>query len=373
MKTIFFAVVLMLFCFNVHTQTYIETMGNVSGTTLIPAHTGWTYNNVLNYSGSGDVRNTSPSSGYTQASGGANVFLTNTVGKDFIISGINTETFLNLNKISFGVLKSTIASNGSELILEYSTNMGSTWTQITKPAFPTGSGTGVWRYVSTDTVTFPTVTNLSIRFRQNGTGTLTFRIDDVTLVGDGALPVTMTSFTHSLIENNLGLFWTTSMEINNAGFDIERKALDKTWIKIGNVPGVGNSTTAQSYSYYDNKLDLGSYLYRLRQIDFNGHSEYFDLNQTVNVAAPKNYSLHQNFPNPCNPETTFEYQLPEISRVRLEIFDIIGRSVAVLIDTEQGPGYHKAHFKADKLASGIYFYTLSAGTFTQIKKMIVLK
>lgn len=236
---------------------------------------------------------------------------------------------------------------------------------------PTATGTTI-------NLDFPEYKNLStITFRFYGWNTTnsggTFSINDFSFNDDFPLPVTISSFSNDLVKNTVGLFWTTSTEINNAGFDIERKVQDKTWIKVAFVPGAGNSTTPQSYSYHDNNLEVGSYLYRLKQIDYNGHGQYFDLNQTVNVAAPKDYSLHQNFPNPCNPETTFEYQLPELSRVRLEIFDIIGRTVVVLIDKEQEPGYHKAHFKADKLASGVYFYKLSAGAFTQIKKMIVLK
>ncbi|HRH65280.1 MAG TPA: alkaline phosphatase family protein, partial [Bacteroidia bacterium] len=140
---------------------FSESIGNVGGTTAITAHesaNGFD-NDLYTMSGTGDIRSSSPSltSNYPTASGQANVFLTNTSGKNFIISGINTSGLMGL-QLSFGILKSTTASNGSDLQVLVSSD-GVNYTQVAYPALPTGSGTAVWTY-RTVTGTIPAVPNL---------------------------------------------------------------------------------------------------------------------------------------------------------------------------------------------------------------------
>lgn len=156
---------------------FTENIGTVSTTTTIAVHeTNNGFQNIpFTMSGTGDVRNTTNSSGYTTASGGANVFLTNTVGKNFIIAGINTVGLTNLT-LSFGVYKSTTASNGSELIVEVGTG-GVFNTTLTFP--PLTTGVANWQYV-TASGTIPSLSDLQIQFRQNGI-TPQFRIDDIKL------------------------------------------------------------------------------------------------------------------------------------------------------------------------------------------------
>lgn len=168
-----------LFAFT-QTTIFSENIGTPSGTTIIASNTF--QNTGLSFSGSADVRSTTPSSGYTSASGNGNVFITNTVGKDFQIAGISTVNYTNLS-LSFGAYKSTTASNLTELTLEISTD-GITFTTVSFPAQATGSGTANWRLISS--ITLPTsangVSNLRIRFRQTST-TPQFRIDDIVLQG----------------------------------------------------------------------------------------------------------------------------------------------------------------------------------------------
>ena len=94
---------------------------------------------------------------------------------------------------------------------------------------------------------------------------------------------------------------------------------------------------------------------------------------------PTVYSLSQNYPNPFNPSTTIEYGLPSASKVRLTIFDILGRNVATLYDGEQGAGYQRLRWDAP-VSSGVYFYTIDATSqqnperrFVQVKKMMLMK
>lgn len=156
-----------------------ETMGSVSSTTTIATHeiNNGFYNDNLTMSGTGDVRNTTTSSGYTLASSAGNIFLTNTIGRNFIISNINTNNLSNL-QLSFGINKNSTTSTGADLIVQVSID-GSTYTTLTFPALPTGTGTSIWYYVSTSGF-IPATSNLRIRFMQNGTATQ-YRIDDVSL------------------------------------------------------------------------------------------------------------------------------------------------------------------------------------------------
>ena len=90
-------------------------------------------------------------------------------------------------------------------------------------------------------------------------------------------------------------------------------------------------------------------------------------------AAPKSFSLDQNYPNPFNPSTTIRYGLPENEKVTIDIYDLLGRKVVELVNGEVSAGYHEVEFNAGNLASGIYLYRLSAGAFTQVNKMLLMK
>jgi hypothetical protein len=88
---------------------------------------------------------------------------------------------------------------------------------------------------------------------------------------------------------------------------------------------------------------------------------------------PKTFALKQNYPNPFNPSTVISYQLSGLSEVKLEIFDVLGRQVATVVNARQAAGYYQASFNATSLASGIYFYRLQAGSFVESKKMLLVK
>lgn len=88
---------------------------------------------------------------------------------------------------------------------------------------------------------------------------------------------------------------------------------------------------------------------------------------------PTKFELSQNFPNPFNPTTTIQYSLPFSEKVSLKIFNLLGEEVKTLTDDFQEAGKHSVQFNANNLASGIYFYRLQAGSFVQIKKMLMIK
>jgi hypothetical protein len=156
-----------------------ETVGTVGGTTSIASHetaNGFD-NDALTYSGTGDVRVTTASTGYTGASGGANVFLR--TGKNFVMSNLGTNACGgSALTMSFGVFKSTNAENGSSLVVEYSTDGGINWNALSFAALPTGSGTSRWYLRSVSGL--PATCNLKVRFSNTAPGSIPdFRIDDI--------------------------------------------------------------------------------------------------------------------------------------------------------------------------------------------------
>ena len=89
--------------------------------------------------------------------------------------------------------------------------------------------------------------------------------------------------------------------------------------------------------------------------------------------GPKEFKLEQNFPNPFNPTTTIQYQLPQDARVTLKVYDILGSEVATLVNEEQQPGYKEVKFNAISIASGMYIYMLQAKNYVSTKKMMVVR
>ncbi|MFZ1321434.1 MAG: choice-of-anchor J domain-containing protein, partial [Ignavibacteria bacterium] len=155
---------------------------------------------------------------------------------------------------------------------------------------------------------------------------------DFAIGGSEPLPVELSSFVSTTSGSNVTLNWTTASEINNSGFDIERSSVSGTWSKVGNVSGNGTSTTPNSYSYTDRNLASGSYSYRLKQVDFNGNFEYYNLSNEVIVGIPVKYDLSQNYPNPFNPSTKINYALPTDGLVSMKIFDMSGKEVMSLVN-----------------------------------------
>jgi photosystem II stability/assembly factor-like uncharacterized protein len=94
--------------------------------------------------------------------------------------------------------------------------------------------------------------------------------------------------------------------------------------------------------------------------------------EEINSIA-ETFTLKQNYPNPFNPNTTIQFQIPNASFVNLKVYDILGNEVAVLVNEEKSVGSYEVEFNAAALSSGIYFYMISAGSFVETKKMILMK
>ncbi len=191
----------------------------------------------------------------------------------------------------------------------------------------------------------------------------------------GPVPVELTSFTASLINTTVTLNWVTETETNNKGFGIERSETVKNrvnWNTIGFVQGSGTTSSPHAYSYIDKNLPSGKYLYRLKQIDFDGSFKYSKQIE-VEVNSPNTFSLSQNYPNPFNPSTRISYQIKEKGHVSLKVYDILGKEVATLVNETQNPGKYNVSFNGTDLASGVYVYSLQVNDFVQNKKMTLMK
>ncbi len=227
--------------------------------------------------------------------------------------------------------------------------------------------------------------------------------------GGSPLPVELVSFSANMVDGNINIKWTTATEVNNYGFEIERNlnphlnplqggegAERQGWVAIGFVEGNGNSNSPKEYSFVDDKTyevfnNLGGLSaelkYRLKQIDFDGKFEYSEIITVETLDAtslPTEFALEQNYPNPFNPTTTIKYSIPNTviaseakqsqeMNVTLKVYDILGNEVAVLVNEQKSAGKYEVNFNASNLASGIYFTRITAGSYTSLIKMLMLK
>jgi hypothetical protein len=198
-------------------------------------------------------------------------------------------------------------------------------------------------------------------------------VDNVVIPYGSFLPVELTLFTVEAQNQRVILKWTTATELNNNGFEIQRKAVKSEFVTIGFVRGEGTTSNQNEYTYIDKGLVDGKYFYRLKQIDYNGSFEYSDVIE-VDVRTLDEFALEQNYPNPFNPTTTIGYVLKEKSNAKLTLLNVIGEEIAVLVNEEQDKGFHKVEFSAKGgYASGVYLYRLQAGSYVETKKMILIK
>ncbi|MDD5360909.1 MAG: T9SS type A sorting domain-containing protein [Ignavibacteria bacterium] len=319
-------------------------------------------------------------------------------------TGISSISFSN-NK-----LNGIAASRVTESTVARTTNGGLTWfSQSISANKNTISGTGFVKYIpgtssiylmvsnSTGTVSYKSIDNgetweilsvpsqikdindLAVYYSGSGnagafagsSSTVPIKLIDPT-----PLPVKLQSFSYSVSGQDVNLNWVTSSEVNNNGFEIEREN-DGNWLKIGFVKGIGNSNQQNSYKFSDKKVGSGKFSYRIKQIDYNGNYEYFNLNGQVAIGTPAQFKLSQNYPNPFNPVTKIDFELSQDASVSIKVYDMTGREVSGIFEGTKTAGYYTVQFDGSKLCSGIYYYSLIAnsnGIETVItKKMNLIK
>ena len=186
------------------------------------------------------------------------------------------------------------------------------------------------------------------------------------------IPVEMVSFDASVNGNLINLKWQTATELNNSGFEIQRKSENTNWTKIGFVNGSGTSSEIKNYSFTDSYSSEGTVYYRLRQIDFDGSSSYSKI-INVDLNSPSNFILNQNYPNPFNPSTTVSFNIPKATNVKLTIYNQIGQQVDELVNRNLEAGSYSYTWNAQDVVTGIYIYELRTEKVVSVKKMVMMK
>ncbi|MFZ2863816.1 MAG: T9SS type A sorting domain-containing protein, partial [Ignavibacteriaceae bacterium] len=195
-----------------------------------------------------------------------------------------------------------------------------------------------------------------------------------TSILDTPLPVELSAFSAKFKDNNnVELNWVTKTEVNNYGFNVERKVNDGQWNSLTFIEGHGNSNSPKEYSYSDKDLFAGGskFQYRLKQVDTDGKFEYSDIVEVE--ILPTKFELSQNYPNPFNPSTTIQFSLPKATQLKINIYNMLGELVETLAEGTYEAGYHKVTFTASNFPSGIYIYRIESNAFTQVRKMVLIK
>ncbi|WP_337872676.1 T9SS type A sorting domain-containing protein [Ignavibacterium sp.] len=188
------------------------------------------------------------------------------------------------------------------------------------------------------------------------------------------VPVELENFYALSQKDQIILRWQTATELNNKGFEVQRKFADSDFASVGFVDGKGTTTEKQFYSFIDKPIQNGLYSYRLKQIDFHGESHYSDVVE-INFLSNLEQYLGQNYPNPTNSRTAIQWITPINSYVKVNVYDVLGRNVMTLVDKicEAGRYENQIDFNSIDLPSGIYFYELRIGSSSTSKKLILLK
>ncbi|MEO7310519.1 MAG: T9SS type A sorting domain-containing protein [Chitinophagaceae bacterium] len=179
-----------------------------------------------------------------------------------------------------------------------------------------------------------------------------------------ALPVSLLSFTVLQKENTVELHWTTATEIQNKGWEIERTFVTGTtvaaWQNLGFVNGHGNTVAVSAYLFTDASLSSGTYQYRLKQVDADGHFKYSPI-VSVTISGKKGLALSL-YPNPVKGNATIHFFLPETTAVTWTIFDAAGHFVKLISDMSLDAGEHSRLLEAAGLSQGKYVLTMLAGS-----------
>ncbi|MBZ0184489.1 MAG: T9SS type A sorting domain-containing protein [Melioribacteraceae bacterium] len=218
-----------------------------------------------------------------------------------------------------------------------------------------------------------------IEFGKNYTYRIKAHLDNLyfsdysnTAVVEVVIPVELTMFSSIQDDDNIILTWETASELNNLGFEVQT-LVNNIWEKIGFVEGNGTTTEIHQYSFNHKIRNLRqeNVKFRLMQIDYDGS---FIITEAIEQnIQPFTYELLQNYPNPFNPSTTIEFSTIEKQLVTLEVFNILGQSIEILLNNEIDGGFHKVQFNGYNLPSGVYYFRLTAGDFVSTKKMLLIK
>lgn len=176
-----------------------------------------------------------------------------------------------------------------------------------------------------------------------------------------------TLFIAAVFAKNSNAIGTAILRTTTAAATYTQFSIPFTYVAAG-VPDSGAIVVGISPASGSSSVHVGS-MFKIDDLSFSGATGVVAaVNQT-----PGSYALHQNFPNPFNPTTVIGYDIPVSGYVSLKVFDLLGRERVSLVNGDQSAGSHQVTFDASKLASGTYFYQLQAGSYTETKKLLLVK
>jgi len=193
---------------------------------------------------------------------------------------------------------------------------------------------------------------------------------------DNLAPRVPASFAVVLHGNSAALTWEKNDENDLQYYAVYRSTTANFIPSVDNKIGVTATNAYEDVSVVNGQ----TYYYKISALDYSGNEsgiskevalQITDVNDKASL--PKEFQLYQNYPNPFNPSTTISFDLPAASFVNLTVYDVIGKQVATLVDEFKNGGRYDVRFDAKQLSSGMYFYKISAGNFSQIKKFILMK
>lgn len=300
--------------------------------------------------GNDDINIFITAGGATQVQGLGGVKILGTTSTYMTMPG-NTYTYNNAKVFALndpipgaGVMSFTTAT------LAYGTGASGNWAGGTTGNLGVVTSGGTYGFVS-------------LSFTGTGAGR-TFSIDQMGFADDpgetisagdcATLPVELIDFKVVAIKNHIALSWETASEVNNAGFEIERSEDGKAFKTLGFVEGKGNSLINEVYGFQDEKVQLEqTYVYRLKQIDFDGNYQYSEMISAVlkGVDQPKGEFV----PNPVESGLVqLTYYTPEAGRLHLKVFDVTGKELWNKIQ-EVLSGTNNLSLDFATLAAGTYF------------------
>ncbi|MFI5221712.1 MAG: T9SS type A sorting domain-containing protein, partial [Bacteroidia bacterium] len=207
-------------------------------------------------------------------------------------------------------------------------------------------------------------------YEYNGTGTSTiYYTGAYGSIGAMTLPVKLTEFTATILgENKVQLNWSTSSEINNNYFSIERSQDNEHYESIGTVKGNGNSNITINYNFNDETPLTGTSYYRLKQVDLDGK---FSLSEVKVVSTNKSRSSVAIYPNPTNGILNIEIESAEQKNISINLYDVNGRNILnekrIVISGKQ-----TFQFNSSTIPSGIYFLNVSDKSGSSIGKQKIV-
>ncbi|NWF88176.1 MAG: S8 family peptidase [Ignavibacteriaceae bacterium] len=304
-------------------------------------------------------------------------------GDSVIAVGAVTSTglrasFSSVGNTVDGRIKPDIMAMGSGVVLASSTSISS---------YKTGSGTSFSCPLAAGVAAIilshnPELTPIQVRDLLRSSGSRSQNPDreygwgiiDALKAINNTVPVELSSFNAKIIDGKVQLEWITVSENNVRGFTLERAENNKPFIEVAfiNINGISNGK--KTYNYLDEQVLSGKYLYRLKVNNFDGSVEIIGETFVI-VEPPAEFQLSQNYPNPFNPYTNITYTIPYTSKVRLGLYNVLGKELSVIFDGYLEAGKYSAIISSDYLglSSGIYFIKMETAEFKKLIKLTLVK